>query len=148
MEGKTWRGDVEHKTKRVSLLWFDCVVIPIRDPNGNIDSFLTLGLPITERKLNETIRENTHKLLEDIAFRASHKIRGPMARIKGLSDLVRRDLLTLEEFKTIAEKMIVCSDELSLATSELVSFVYNHQDLIRENLPTSNESATKPPSPN
>lgn len=148
MDGKTWRGDVEHKTKSGSLLWFDCVVIPIRDPNGNIDSFLTLGLPITERKLNETIRENTHKLLEDIAFRASHKIRGPMARIKGLSDLVRRDLLSLEEFKTIAEKMIVCSDELSLATSELVSFVYNHQDLIRENLSTSNESATKPPSHN
>lgn len=133
MEGKTWRGEVEHKTKNATLLWFDCVVIPIRNAGGNFDSFLTLGLPITERKLNERMKEDTHKLLENIAFRASHNIRGPLARIRGLSDLVRRDLLAIDEFKMIAEKLTICSDELSVATTELVCFVHDHQELIREN---------------
>lgn len=132
IEGKTWRGEVEHKTKNGTLLWFDCVVIPIRNGYGNIDSFLTLGLPITERKLNEKMREETRGLLETIAFRASHKIRGPLARIKGLTELVRRDMLEQKEFKSIAEKLAVCSEEVNMATSELVSYVYSHQELIRD----------------
>lgn len=143
MEGRTWRGEVEHKTKNGMLLWFDCVVIPIRNGSSIIDSFLTLGLPITERKLNERMKEDTHKLLENIAFRASHNIRGPLARIKGLSDLVRRDLLAYDEFKMIAEKLTFCSDELSVATTELVCFVHDHQELIRENPTHPDESSMK-----
>lgn len=132
MHGKTWRGEVEHKTKAGALLWFDCVVIPIYDSSETISSFLTLGLPVTERKLREKIREDTHALLETIAFGASHKIRGPLASIKGLTNLVQKELINDEEFKLVAEKLLICSEELNMAASELVSFVEDHQDSIQE----------------
>jgi PAS domain S-box-containing protein len=133
MEGKTWRGEVEHKTKQGQLLWFDLILIPIRDSNGIITSFLTLGLPITERKLHDKLQQETIGLLESIAFRASHGIRGPLARINGLSYLVGKDVVDQTEFKLIAEKLVLCSEELNAATSELVTYVYNHQELMRDN---------------
>jgi len=133
MEGKTWRGEVEHKTKQGVFLWFDCIVIPIRDSDGAIKSFLTLGLAITERKMHDKLQEETMGLLESIAFRASHGIRGPLARINGLSNLVKMNVVDQKEFELVAEKLIVCSQELDAATSELVKYVYNHQELMMDN---------------
>ena len=133
MEGKTWRGEVEHKTKQGMLLWFDCIVIPIRDSDGTIKSFLTLGLSITERKLHDKLQAATIGLLESISFRASHAIRGPLARINGLSNLVKMNVVDQSEFELVAEKLIICSQELDAATSELVKYVYNHQELMMDN---------------
>lgn len=132
MLGRSWRGEVEHRTKSGSLLWFDCVIIPMYESDGAIRNFLTLGMPITERKLNEKIKNETSELLEKIAFRASHNIRGPMARIKGLSDLIQLSLISESEYKSIASKFAICTDELNIATSELINFVYDHQELLKE----------------
>lgn len=129
MAGKTWRGEVEHKTKHGVLLWFDIVIIPIRDSDrGMIKTFLSLGLPITERKLHDKLQDETIAVLESIAFRASHGVRAPLARINGLSDLVRKRIVDQEEFELIAEKLIICAEELNEATSELVTYVYEHQE--------------------
>lgn len=132
MSGQSWRGEVEHKTKDGVLLWFDIVIIPVRDSeHGLIKTFLTLGLPITERKLHDKLQSQTLAVLESIAFRASHNVRAPLARIQGLSDLVRKRIVSPEEFELIAEKLIVCTEELNEATSELVNYVYEHQEHIR-----------------
>jgi PAS domain S-box-containing protein len=129
MKGKTWRGEVEHKSKHGVLLWFDIVIIPIRSSErGLIKSFLTLGLPITERKLHDKLQDETIAVLESIAFRASHGVRAPLARINGLSDLVRKRIVSSDEFELIAEKLIICAEELNEATSELVTYVYQHQE--------------------
>lgn len=130
LEGKVWRGEVEHRSKSGHLYWFDCVVIPIRNDHGQIEHFLSLGLPITERKLHEQMQERTRGILESIAFSASHNIRGPMARIKGLANLIEKDVFDRDEFKMVARKFSTCSDELNTATSELVDFVHNHQELL------------------
>jgi PAS domain S-box-containing protein len=130
LAGMVWRGEVEHKSKQGELYWFDCVVMPIVYENGRTNGFLSIGLPITERKRHEQLREKTHLVLESIAFNASHKIRGPMARIKGLSYLIQKDFLNKEEYSAIAARFTVCADELSMATSELVNFVYHHQKLM------------------
>lgn len=133
--GVVWRGEVEHRSKSGQLYWFDCVVIPIGNDSGNVEHFLSLGLPITERKLHEQIQEKTRGILESIAFSASHNIRGPMARIKGLANLIEMDVFDNEEFKMVAHKFSVCSDELNTATSELVNFVHNHQELLLRTKP-------------
>jgi PAS domain S-box-containing protein len=135
LAGKVWRGEVEHRSKSGHLYWFDCVVIPIRNDSGQIEHFLSLGLPITERKLHEQIQEKTRGILESIAFSASHNIRGPMARIKGLANLIEMDVFDNEEFKMVAHKFSICSDELNTATSELVDFVHNHQELLLRTKP-------------
>jgi len=126
MTGKSWRGEVEHQTKKGATIWFDCVVIPMPESDGTIKHFLTLGLPVTERKQHEKMREQTREMLEVIAFRASHKIRGPLATIEGLTMLLQQKLVSQEEFEMIAQKLTVSSNDLQEATSELVRFVNTH----------------------
>jgi PAS domain S-box-containing protein len=131
-DGKTWRGEVEHMSKDGKLYWFDCVVIPIKDEQDKIKCFLSLGLPATERKMNELMREKTRGLLETIAFATSHEIRGPLARIEGLTNLIQRNLISQEEYSSIAEMIAVCADELKMATNELVNFVNDHRESMEE----------------
>lgn len=131
LAGKTWRGEVKNKGREGSFYWTDQVIIPIKGREGAVNYFLMLGLPITERKQNEESREKTIRLLEAIAFRTSHKIRGPLARIQGLINLVQRDLITPEEFKIISARLEDCSIELNFATTDLVEFVNDHQNSIQ-----------------
>ncbi|NBW38129.1 MAG: PAS domain S-box protein [Cytophagia bacterium] len=128
MKGDTWRGEVEHNDKYGNPYWFDCVTIPVKDETGATKFFLSIGLPITERKMHEKAQIATYKLLENIAFRASHNIRGPLARIQGLANLLQMDIISQSELKTIMPKFTECSEELSSATSELVNFVHDHQE--------------------
>jgi PAS domain S-box-containing protein len=131
LSGKTWRGEVKNKTKNGSIYWTDQVILPIKGKDDKVNYFLMLALPITERKLNEEAREKTVQVLENIAFRTSHKIRGPLARIQGLVGLVQKDLVRAEEIKSIATNLEACSFELNMATTDLVQFVNEHQNSIQ-----------------
>jgi PAS domain S-box-containing protein len=132
LANKTWRGEIKNKRKDGSFFWIDMVILPIKGNEGSIDYFLTLAMPITERKLNEEARENSMLLMENIAFRTSHEIRGPLARIEGLANLVRKDFITTDEFKSVAGQLIHCTKELNNATSELVNFVNTHRSSIQK----------------
>jgi PAS domain S-box-containing protein len=126
--GKTWRGEIKAKRKEGSHFWYDCVVIPITDATTNLKvSFLSLALPITERKLNEEAQRKTRQLLEDVAYGTSHKIRGPLARLLGLVNLIQNNMISESELKTVTEMLSVCSLEMNMATSQLVSFINDHQ---------------------
>jgi PAS domain S-box-containing protein len=131
--GKTWRGEVEYKAKDGSSFWFDCVVIPIKGEKESIKYFLSIGLPITERKQSEKMRERTQAVLETITFKTSHNIRGSLARMVGLANLVQKEHIDKEEFKWVAEQLAISSREIDKITSELVDFVNTHQLDIRDN---------------
>jgi PAS domain S-box-containing protein len=131
--GNSWRGEIKSKKKDGTFSWFDWLIIPIKGEENEVKCFLSIGLPITERKLNQEMRENTQAILEKVAFGTSHKIRGPLARIQGLVNLIKADLIEEEEFKMIAEKLSICTDEVNLATSDLVSFVNSYQESIKSN---------------
>jgi PAS domain S-box-containing protein len=132
LEGKTWIGEICSKKKDGTYFWYDCVVIPIRDENDQVACFLSLGIPITERKLHEQMRDQTRSLLESIAFSTSHNIRGPLARIEGLSNLVFRDLVSEAEFRLIAGMLVESSEDLKKASGDLMLFVNDHWKSIEE----------------
>jgi PAS domain S-box-containing protein len=134
LSGGTWRGEVKNKRKDGSFFWIDMVILPIKGKTDTIDYFLTLSLPITERKLHEEARENTIQILESIAFSTSHDIRGPLHRIQGLANLVQKDFVTRDEFKQVADQILICSQELNKATTELVGFVNTHQTIIQQDV--------------
>lgn len=125
-QNKTWRGEVKKKRKDGSHFWVDKVIIPLKSETGGANYFLTLALPITERKEAEEQKEKVSKMLEDIAFRASHKVRGPMARIQGLMNLMENGYIKKDEMGHITKFLKDSIYEMDVATRELTSFVNTH----------------------
>jgi PAS domain S-box-containing protein len=131
-KGKIWRGEVRYQTKSGGYFWSDQVVIPMLDSDKKITYFLTIGLPVTERKLNEEMRNRTLILLQKLAFDTSHNVRGPIARILGLVSLVQNDMISVEETKYVMSQLAENTHELSLVTSQFVEFLNTHQELLNE----------------
>jgi PAS domain S-box-containing protein len=122
-EGQKWRGEVKNKAKDGSFFWMDLMIIPIKIDGGTTDYFLNLALPITERKEAEERQSAASKVLESIAFRASHKVRAPITRMQGLVDLIDKNLIHQDELALVAAHLKFSIDEMDLATGELTQFV-------------------------
>lgn len=127
-ENKTWRGEVKKKRKDGSFFWVDKVIIPLKNASVTANYFLILALPITERKEAEEQKERISMMLEDITFRASHKVRGPIARIQGLMNLMENGYIKKEEMNTIFRFLRISIDEMDVATRELTRFVNTHYE--------------------
>lgn len=86
--GEIWRGEVKNITKNGDYYWVDTVITPIRNQKGAIYQYMSIRYLITEKK---ELYEQREKLLEDLkeyAFQTSHNIRGPVARLLGLTQLL------------------------------------------------------------
>lgn len=126
--GKPWGGELKIKNKVSGYSWTDCVFIPVKNQEGVVIEYLYIGFLITERKQHQQLREKTLKLLEMIAYRTSHQIRGPVANIEGLANLIRNGLILQEEYPKAIEMLITANEGLRDATTDLVRFVNDHQD--------------------
>lgn len=134
--GKNWRGEIKNKAKDGSLFWIEMVIMPIKSANEATSYFLTLALPITERKESEDKQLASVKLLESIAFRASHNVRGPITRIQGLMNLIENRYIQLDELETIVDHLKISVKEMDVATTELTKFVNSQAE---KDTPTAGE---------
>jgi len=126
--GKSWSGELKIKKKLSDYSWTDCVFIPIKNEEGLIIEYLFIGFLITEKKRNQQLTEKTLRLLETIAYRTSHKIRGPIASIEGLSMLIKQGMISQEEYPKIIGMLVSANESLKGATTDLAKFVNEHQD--------------------
>jgi PAS domain S-box-containing protein len=125
-DGKTWRGEVRNKRRDNTFFWIDMVIIPLKNEKSGTHYYLLLALPITERKEAEEQKEKTAKMLESVAFTASHKVRGPIARIQGLMNLMDNGHLQQDEIGAVTKFLRNSVDEMDVATRELTRFVNTH----------------------
>lgn len=126
-EGKPSRSELQTRTMGKSEVWIDVLGIPIEGPDGVVEGFFFLSLPISTRKALEIVQARALVGLEAIAHRTSHEIRGPIARIMGLSLLLEHGLVKEDELPDIAGKMISSAKELNAATSALTEFILEHE---------------------
>jgi PAS domain S-box-containing protein len=121
--GENWRGEIKSRAKDGLFFWLDSAIIPIKNEKSDIDYYFTLALPVTERKEAEEKRNDTIQLLESIAFRTSHNVRGPLARIQGIVHLLNSGLLKPDEFKMAVSKITENTKELDGTLRALTEFV-------------------------
>ena len=117
--GNYWRAEIKNKARDGSFYWVDTTVTPVFDESGKIYRYMSLRYLITDRKKIEEEKERLIKDLSNYAFIASHKIRGPLARILGLiqifnyldpadsenSDIIKKLMTSAEELDDVIKKM-------------------------------------------
>jgi len=118
--GRAWRSEVCNRRKNGTLYWVDSTVVPLLDPTGRIERFVSIRFDITAKKAAESELEaaslrllETNQVLEqatahanDMAAQAemasyakseflanmSHEIRTPLTAILGYTDVLRDEL--------------------------------------------------------
>lgn len=122
-KGKAWRGEVKNKAKDGSYYWVDTTINPVRDAAGKIVQYLSVRNLITHKKELEENREALLKDFENFAFIASHKIRGPLARMMGLTHLINQGMISEDELEPVLQKLSIASNEMDAVIKEMVNLL-------------------------
>lgn len=125
--GSTWHGEIMNKAKDGTFYWVDTVIIPIFDERRTIVNYLSLRLPINERKEIENQKKKYTHLLEQIAFIVAHNVRGPLCSILGLTLMLHKCSDNPDEAARAVSYLQESAVKLDTITQQLSDFVYKHE---------------------
>ena len=126
LAGKMWQGEIRNRAKDGSIYWVKTVIVPVRTDKMEIDSFLSLRILITERKLLEEEKNNYLQSLEEMLFMVSHELRKPITSCMGVLDLMQHTDVEKEEFKGMVNYMVQSAKELDAYSRKLNDYIQTH----------------------
>lgn len=126
-KGNLWQNEIKNKAKDGTYYWVDTVILPIRDNARKIIQFFSLRMPINERKEVDAKREQHIKVLEEMLFMTSHKVRQHIANILGLSNILYSSKNEPEEFKIVVDYLKKSALNLDKVTQELNLFIHSEK---------------------
>ncbi|MCB0413289.1 MAG: PAS domain S-box protein [Bdellovibrionales bacterium] len=94
VEKKSFRGEVSNRKKDGSLFWSDCIVFPIMDKSNQVKGYISVGIEITEKKLNQEKLYHSDKLasIGVLAAGVGHEINNPLAISAANLSMLRKQL--------------------------------------------------------
>lgn len=110
-------------------VWISLLLKGIFDSHGNLYEFLTIGRDVTELKNAEVQKTHHVEALEKIAFMTSHNVRGPIATILGLVELLHMDAIRQEEWNSMLSYFRKSSRDLEVYIKDLAAYVQQNQVL-------------------
>jgi len=126
LEGETESAEASYRFRTLQDNWkwvVEYSMVTERDENGEPWHMIGVLIDFDRFKKAEETMVQQSKLIDQVAFANSHKIRGPLARIKGLILLIE-ELRILQknpldsEFQDILDKIKVSSEELDGALNQ------------------------------
>lgn len=112
----------EHNSK----FWFRIEYDPVyEEGTKNLIGIAVLITDITAIKKASNRIENQNKLLREIAFLQSHRVRRPLANILGLINIFNQNDMSDPFNKTILDKMLISTQELDEIIHSIVDKTYD-----------------------
>lgn len=113
--------EVVYYKKNGEEFWINLSLAPVSDSIGSLTHFIAIGRDVTERIKNIEAINEQNKKLRDIAWIQSHEVRGPLARIKGLINLLQHEyaINPTEKITHLITLLNVSTDELDVVIQEI-----------------------------
>lgn len=87
---ETHNTEVLNYKKNGEPFWNNFTIVPIADETGWYTHWVAIERDVTEQRKIILELEERNEVLEQIAFKQSHIVRAPLARIMGLIDLLKK----------------------------------------------------------
>lgn len=91
---ETWKEcqvEIVNYKKDGTEFWVNIFVVPVADSKGWFTHWIAIERDVTERRNYVGMLEKQNKTLKDIAWKQSHVVRAPLARIMGLTSILKAD---------------------------------------------------------
>lgn len=93
---------------------------PVKNGSDEIIGVLAISRDVTDKLISEQTLERQNELFDEIAWLTSHEIRGPVATIRGLLNIVDRDVITSKENAEMLEHLVECSEQLDVTIQSII----------------------------
>lgn len=131
-KGEIFRGEIMSRAKNGVFYWTDTTIIPFLDEKNRPVQYIAIRFDITEKKIAEEKLLDQFQKMKQIAWIQSHLVRAPLARILGLSELIRKNICTKEEEREILNGIVHSSKELDEHIKTIVKKAHNIEGIEKE----------------
>ncbi|ELR73060.1 Putative regulatory protein [Fulvivirga imtechensis AK7] len=132
LTGQSYNMESAANTTDGSIFYTEVSFNPIRNPQQEVIGVGCYARDITERKKHQLMIEHHNRLLEDIAWKQSHKMRGPVASILGIMQIFDFDDMDnpfnhelLQHLKNTTEKLDAMIKDIVSSTAALDHDIFN-----------------------
>lgn len=123
--GRSWNGEIKNRAKDGTFYWVETVILPIMDKEGKIEQYLSLRLPITDKKKSEQQAEEYTLRLKDMLFTTSHYICSPLATCIGLMNYIdSKPDMDIQEMKMMLDHIRTTATELNNFITDLAKSMH------------------------
>ncbi|MEJ0054950.1 MAG: hypothetical protein WDN75_04465 [Bacteroidota bacterium] len=100
-------------------IWVNFEITAVFNRRGKVSHFIVIGRDFTEKLKNLQALKDQNLVLKDIARMQSHNVRGPLARVIGLTNLL---IDHFDEIKKdeVLHHLRICSGELDTVIMKIV----------------------------
>lgn len=129
--GETWVGEIKNRAKDGSYYWVHTTIIPGVSDSGEIESYVAVRYPISDRKLaEERLKLYTRRLeisnreLQDFASVAAHDLQEPLRKIQTFGARIQSkysESIPLEA-RDYFRRMISATDRMRTLIEDLLTF--------------------------
>ncbi|MDY6919123.1 MAG: response regulator [Pseudomonadota bacterium] len=126
--GEVWHGDICNRAKNGSEYWVATTIVPLRNPAGDVDRFMSLRTDITEQKqAQERLRqaldaaEAGARAKSEFLATMSHEIRTPMNGVLGMLGLLTRTELN-DDQRHQARLAMESAESLLVIINDILDF--------------------------
>lgn len=107
------------KNKKGEWRWLETIVTnQMNEPS--IKGLVANSRDITDRKMYLSAIEEQNEKLKDIAWKQSHVVRAPVARLMGLINLIREEKLNRKEKELILNSIMSSAEEIDSVIKDIV----------------------------
>ncbi len=118
--GEYWEGDLINRNKAGSEYWEHLSITPMKDDDGKIIRYMALKQNVNaEKRYKENLRRQ-NEIFRKISLTQAHDVRGPIARIMGLLDLLKSEDLSDAERQIYLDGLELNAEELDMITRKVV----------------------------
>ncbi len=127
--GAMWHGEIKNKAKDGSYYWVKTVIIPVKDSEQKVSSFLSLRVLINDRKQIEEERARHTKALEDMMFMVSHELRRPITNFMGILDILQTAIAEDDEHRKLINYLIQSMEQLDFYSRKMNDYLQEHKTI-------------------
>jgi PAS domain S-box-containing protein len=124
LDGRTWHGTVINRRRDGALYEEDAVITPIRDPGGELVSYVGVKRDLTRERALESQLSQARKLeaVGQLAGGIAHDFNNLITAIRGYSELIRTTVPDGSTAAADVDEVILAADRATELTRQLLAF--------------------------
>lgn len=135
-QGNIWKGEVKNKRKDGTFYWVLSTIVPLKDADGKVYSYVSIRHDITESKAakDQLIQASKLSSLGEVSAKIAHELCNPLAVIVALAELTALQHKSNDKILDQINKILMAANRMNKLITQMKKYSRNSAEDPREEI--------------